>query len=57
MKWKIIDKEKAKELHLEELSGTLIINLKDIPAGMSVEDYLNFIQKENVVLRGCSSPG
>lgn len=57
MKWKIVDKEKAKELHLEELSGTLIINVADIPSGMSLKDYLDLIQRENVVLRGCSSSG
>ena len=52
MKWKIVDNEKAKELHLEELSGTLVINLADIPSGMSIEEYLNFIQEKNVVIMG-----
>ena len=52
MKWKIVDNEKAKELHLEELSGTLVIHLADIPSGMSIEKYLNFIQEKNVVIMG-----
>ncbi len=52
MKWKIVDNEKAKELHLEELSGTLVINLADIPSGMSIEEYLNFIQEKNIVIMG-----
>ena len=52
MKWKIVDNEKAKELHLEELSGTLVIHLADIPSGMSIEEYLNFIQEKNVVIMG-----
>ena len=43
MKWKIVDNEKAKELHLEELSGTLVVNLTDIPSGMSIEDYIVFL--------------
>ena len=52
MKWKIVDNEKAKKLHLEELSGTLVIHLADIPSGMSIEEYLNFIQEKNVVIMG-----
>ena len=52
MKWKIVDNEKAKKLHLEELSGTLVINLADIPSGISIEEYLNFIQEKNVVIMG-----
>lgn len=52
MKWKIVDNEKAKELHLEELSGTLVIHLAGIPSGMSIEEYLNFIQEKNVVIMG-----
>lgn len=52
MKWKIVDNEKAKELHLEELSGTLVIYLADILSGMSIEEYLNFIQEKNVVIMG-----
>lgn len=52
MKWKIVDNEKAKELHLEELSGTLVIHLADIPYGMSIEEYLDFIQEKNVVIMG-----
>ena len=52
MKWKIVDNEKAKKLHLGELSGTLVIHLADIPSGMSIEEYLNFIQEKNVVIMG-----
>lgn len=52
MKWKIVDNEKAKELHLEELSGALVIHLADIPSSMSIEEYLNFIQEKNVVIMG-----
>ena len=52
MKWKIVDNEKAKELHLGELSGTLVINVADIPSGMSIEEYLNFIQENNIVIMG-----
>lgn len=50
MKWKIVDNEKAKELHLGELNGTLVINVAGIPSGMSIEEYLNFIQENNVVI-------
>ena len=51
MKWKIVDTEKAKELHLEEVSGALVINVFDIPKGMSIADYIEFIQKNNIVLK------
>ena len=50
MKWKIVDNEKAKELHLEELSGILVIDIVNIPSGMSIEEYLDFIQEKNVVI-------
>ena len=42
----------TKEFHLEELGGTLVIHLADIPYGMSIEEYLNFIQEKNVVIMG-----
>ena len=59
MKWKIVDTEKAKELHLEEVSGALVINVSDIPSGMSIYDYIEYIQKNNIVMKrgGCSSLG
>ena len=51
MKWKIVNKKKASELHLETLDcGLLIINLKSIPAGMYIEEYIKYIQEEGIVL-------
>ena len=51
MKWKIVNRKKASELHLETLDcGLLIINLKNIPPGMSIEEYIKYIQEEGIVL-------
>ena len=51
MKWKIVDRKKASEIHLETLDcGLLIINLKNIPAGMSIEEYIKYIQEKGIVL-------
>lgn len=51
MKWKIVNRKKASELHLETLDcGLLIINLKNIPAGMSIEEYIKYIQEKGIVL-------
>ena len=51
MKWKIINNEKAQELHIEELNGALVINLRYIPKGMSIEEYVKFIKENNIVLK------
>ena len=55
MKWKILDKERADQYKLELLevgSNTLLeINLKYIPKGMNIEDYVKWIQKEGIVLK------
>lgn len=51
LKWKIVNRKKASELHLKTLDcGLLIINLKNIPAGMSIEEYIKYIQEEGIVL-------
>ena len=51
MKWKIINNEKAQELHIEVVNGALVINLRDIPNGMNVDDYIKYIEDENIVLK------
>lgn len=50
MKYKIINKDKVEELHLEELDEALKLNLAYIPGGMSIDEYLNYIKKNNIVL-------
>ena len=50
MKYKIVNKDKAKELHLEELEGTLKIDLAYIPKFMSINEYLDYIKNNNIVL-------
>ena len=55
MRWKIIDKEEADQYDLKILevgSNTLLeINLKYMPYGMSIEDYVEWIQKEGIALK------
>lgn len=50
MKWEIINKGKAKELHLSECNGLLSIDITKIPNGMSMEEYINYIQENNIAL-------
>lgn len=55
MKWTIIDKEKADQLKLRLLevdSNTLLeINLRHIPSGMTIEDFIKYIQREGIVFK------
>lgn len=51
MEWKIINNEKAQELHIEVVSGALVINLRDIPDGMSIDEYVKYIKDENIVIK------
>lgn len=52
MKWEIVNTEKGKELKLEVLDcGILMINLKYIPSGMSIDDFISYIQKEGIALK------
>lgn len=48
--WKILAEDKAKELHIKVNKGTLIINVSHIPRYMSVEEFLDYIQKKNIVI-------
>ena len=48
--WKILAEDKAKELHIKVNKGTLIINVSNIPRYMSVEEFLDYIQKKNIVI-------
>lgn len=48
--WKILAEDRAKELHIEVKEGTLIINVRYIPRYMSVEKFLDYIQKKNIVI-------
>ena len=52
MKWKIIDNEKAGELHIKPVeTGTIIVDVTKIPIGMSIEEFIDFIQENNIVLK------
>lgn len=51
MKWKIVDNDKAKELHLTEVTGALVIDVKDIPKGMSLQEYIMFLQESNIIIK------
>ena len=48
--WKILAEDKAKELHIKVHKGTLIMNVRYIPKYMSVEKFLDYIQKKNIVI-------
>lgn len=50
MKWKILKRNKDTYLSLKELEGTLMINIKHIPSGYSLEEYIEYIKKNNIVL-------
>lgn len=53
MEWKIVNTEKASKLHIGLISfdekGFLAIDVSYIPRGMSIEDYIHWIQKEKIV--------
>ena len=52
MKWKIVNNERAGELHIEPVeTGTIIVDITKIPIGMSIEEFIDFIQKNNIVLK------
>lgn len=52
MKWEIVNTEKGEELKLEVLDcGILMVNIKYIPVGMSIDDFISYIQKEGIALR------
>lgn len=55
IKWRVLDIDKAKEAKLEVISinketAFLKLNLRDIPAGFSVVDYIEFILDNGIVL-------
>ena len=53
MKWKIVDTEEASKLHIGLIStdekGFLVIDVSYIPRGMSIEDFIHWIQNEKIV--------
>ena len=52
MKWKKGNKEEAGELHIEPgETGTIIVDITKIPIGMSIEEFIDFIQENNIVLK------
>lgn len=54
IKWRILDIDRAKEARLEVINidketAFLKLNLRDIPAGFSVVDYIEFILNNGIV--------
>ena len=47
---KIKDEELAKELHIDGLEGALVIDVKKIPSGMTIEEYIKFLEENNIIL-------
>lgn len=50
MRYKIKDEELAKELHIDGLEGALVIDVKKIPPGMTIEEYIKFLEENNIIL-------
>ena len=54
--WKIVDKERATQENLELIDlgngrTLLSIKLSNLPKGMSVVDYIEFIQRTGIVMQ------
>lgn len=56
MRWRILHKERADKLGLRLLKAGsetfLEISLVNIPLGMSVPDFVNYIQRTGIVING-----
>jgi hypothetical protein len=50
MKCEIKDKDKAKALFISEINGAINIPLSQIPDEMSILDYVEFIEKNGIIL-------
>ena len=50
MRYKIKDEELAKELHIDGLEGALVIDVKKISPGMTIEGYIKFLEENNIIL-------
>lgn len=52
MRWKIVNKKKGRKLHISEIpDGVLSVDLSYIPNGMTISEYLQFIQDTGIVIR------
>ena len=52
MKWKIVNNKRAGELHIKLVeNGIIIVDITKIPIGMSIEEFIDFIQENNIVLK------
>ena len=50
MRYKIKDEELAKELHIDEVEGVLVIDVMKIPPGITIEEYIKFLEENNIIL-------
>lgn len=54
MKWEIVDKESTNKFGLKIIPADgdqyLVVNVENIPKGMSIYDFLEFIQETGVVV-------
>lgn len=48
--WKIGNEEKAKELSIKVLEGVVTINMALIPKGITLDEFLETIQKEGIIV-------
>ena len=52
MKWKIVNNERAGELHIEPVeTGTMIVAITKSPIATSIGEFIDFIQENNIVLK------
>lgn len=54
--WEIINEKRAKELklsvfHVDGTVGYLVIDLNDIPQGMSAVEYIDFAQNSGIIAK------
>lgn len=54
-RWKVINKDKAEELGIEEVSedseGFIVVDLAKIPSGLSVKNVIAFAEKEGIIIQ------
>lgn len=54
-RWKIVNKEKAEELGVEEVNpdndGFIIVDTGKLPSGLTVKNVIEFAEKEGIIIQ------
>ena len=60
-RWKIINKDKAEELGIEEApldsEGFIVVDEANVPKGLSVKNMIAFAEKEGIILKYSKGEG